>query len=119
MGGKSGGSGETAEQKAINQMTLARLQKEEKQAVLAEKDRLRLLEAGQMGRSSLLTFGFLGPERMYQSRTARMPRVLENARKGYTIRKTNYDAAQAELNKPVYGGSWYTQGKMNKFPGGS
>lgn len=103
-------------------MTLARLQKEEKQAVLAEKDRLRLLEAGQMGRSSLLTFGFLGPERMYQSRTARMPIVLENQRKGYTIRKTNYDAAQANLNSQKNASNaagWYAMGKMNKFPGGS
>ena len=60
-GGGGGGGGLDKTQKAINEITLARLEKEEAKTIADEEERQRLLAAGRFGRTSLLTGGFTGP----------------------------------------------------------
>jgi hypothetical protein len=57
----SGGGGLDKTQKAINKITLERLEREESDLVEDEAERQRLLSAGRFGRTSLLTGGFKGP----------------------------------------------------------
>lgn len=45
----------------LNQLTLARIEREEKELAENKAERERLLSAGRVGRSSLLTSGFTGP----------------------------------------------------------
>jgi hypothetical protein len=59
--GGGGGGGLSKTQKAINSITLERLEREEAKLVSDEAERQRLLSAGRFGRTSLLTGGFLGP----------------------------------------------------------
>ena len=84
-GGSSKGGGLTDNQKRINEITLARLEREETKVVEDEAERQRLLSAGRFGRTSLLTGGFLGP-----GSTSRVARAVTrgNEQKGIVSKAT-------------------------------